>query len=164
MGIAAIPVAITAAAAIASAAAAGVAAKAQANAASYNAKMQQYNATIQKQQGAADAASILMQGEATRGAARARAAASGVDVSGSFMDVDYNSLVNNEQNALNVKYRGDIGAYNSNAQSTLDASQSSSATFGGGVGVAGTLLSGGSQVYTAYNNSYGPRQVQPVTF
>lgn len=156
MGLAAIPVAITAIAAVATTVAAAKASQAQNASARYNAKMQEYNAAIQQQEGQLAASEVRRQGDLVRGQARAAAAASGLEVSGSFMDIDYDSLVNNEQAALNTKYRGDIGAYSSGAEAALSSSRSS-----GGLGLAGTLLSGGANIYGAYQNSSGG-YVRPI--
>src|ERR1700761_4659416 len=129
MGLAALPiatVAITAIAAAGSAAAAYSQGQAQKRAADYNAQMEKYNADIQAKQGQEDAQNIETQGEIIQGKAKAAAAASGLS-GGSADDIQYADLVRNDQDALAAKYRGTIGAYNANAQSTLDSMQASNA-------------------------------------
>lgn len=161
MGLAAIPVAITAVAAVASTAAAIQNARAQQQAANYNAQMQSYNASILAQQGQQDSANVLQQGELIQGKARAAAAASGLGDSGSVQDVSYANLVSNEHDALAAKYRGTVESYNATGQAGLDSMSASNAGIAGGIGVAGSLLSGASKTYTAYDNSQGGT-VQPI--
>jgi hypothetical protein len=161
MGLAAIPVAITAVAAIASTAAAVQSARAQAQAANYNAQMQKYNADILQQQGQQDAANVLQQGQIIQGKARAAAAASGLGESGSVQDVSYANLVGNEQDALAAKYRGTIEGYNATNQARLDSMSAQNAEISGGINVAGSLLSGASKTYGAYDSSQG-NSVQPI--
>lgn len=146
----ALPIIAIAATVAATAVAAGSAyaqGQAQKKAADYNAQMEQYNAEIQARQGQEDAANIESQGEIIQGKARAAAAASGLS-GGSSLDIQYNDLVKNDQDALAAKYRGTIGAYNATSQSTLDSMNASNAQTQGLLGTGGALLSGAGKVYT----------------
>lgn len=136
-------------------------AQAQSKAADYNSQMEKYNAQIQNQQGQVDAANIEQQGEMIQGKARAAAAASGL-MGGSSTDIQYNDLVQNDKAALAIRYRGQIGAYNAENQSTLDSMQASSAQTAGMIGGGSALLSGLGKAAGQYQSSFGQPSVQPV--
>lgn len=157
----AIAIAVTVAAAATAAVATYSQAQAQSKASAYNAQMEQYNSEIQRQQGQVDAQSIEEQGEVIQGKARAAAAASGLS-GGSSDDIQYVDLVRNDQQALAMKYRGDIGAYNADSQANLDQSAASNAKVAGGLGAGGALLSGASGALGQANTNYGGSAIQPV--
>lgn len=166
MGLAALPiaaVAVTAIAAGASATAAYAQGQSQKKAAAYNAQMEQYNATIQAQQGQQDAANIETQGELIQGKAKAAAAASGLS-GGSADDIQYADLIRNDQDALAAKYRGTIGEYNADAQSSLDSSASSNAGLQGDLAAGGALLSGASKSVSMGSSSFGGGQTVGSVF
>jgi hypothetical protein len=100
-------------AANANAAAQNMAAKYNAQVQANNAMVARQNAQMQMDQAAAEARRIRIVGQRQQGAARAAAAASGIDPLGSFEDVAYDSLIDNETDARNAIYRGQVNAWNS---------------------------------------------------
>ena len=157
MGIAALPIAAVAVTAIAAGTAAAATyqqSQAQAKAAAYNAQMEQYNAQVQKEQGQQAATEIEEQGELIQGKARAAAAAAGLS-GGSSEDIQYVDLVRSDQQANQDLYRGQIGAYNANSQSTLDSAQSGWDTTAGYLGTGGALLKGAASTMGSYNSNFG---------
>lgn len=153
MGLAALPIAAVAITAIAAGTAAAGAyeqSQAQSKAAAYNAQMEQYDAEIQKSQGQVAAQDVEQQGELIQGKARAAAAAAGLE-GGSSIDISYNDLVRNDQQAYQDKYRGEIGAYNATSQAGLYTAQAGWANQAGILGASGQLLSGASRAFSQSN-------------
>lgn len=84
------------------------AAAATQQAANYNAEVARVNQTIATQQAAADAKSARVQQQRTMGAIAATAAANGVDMTGSVLDVASDSFLEHEMNIASIAYQGKV--------------------------------------------------------
>ena len=87
-------------------------------------KMGEYNATVSQQKAQADEATQRRRAGALLGTARANVGASGVELSGSPLDVIANSAAEAELDALNIRYGGSINAQRSRLQGDMARSQS----------------------------------------
>lgn len=87
------------------------------------ASVDQQNASAQIDQARVEAASIRAQNQRTLGTQRTSFLKSGVALSGSAIDVMYDSSVQGELDALNAEYRGNVAYGNLTDQSQLAKSQ-----------------------------------------
>ena len=118
----------------------------------YNAKVNENNAVMANMQAAAEAQKVREKGRRIIGAQRAALSAAGVDVNaGSSMDVQYDSSVQNELDALTTLYKGKVSSNNSLAQAQLDRHNAKSAGQAGAIAAGGSLLSGAAESYGTYN-------------
>lgn len=130
---------------VATAAAAGAA---QYSSAKYNQQAAENNATAATQQAALDAGQKAEEGQQLLAKQAATASADGVDVnSGSLLDVEEDSSVNNEMQQQLIKYRGQVNANQDYAQAGLDSLQANNAIFGAGVSAAGGIAQGAASYY-----------------
>lgn len=84
----------------------------------------QYNAAAAQQQAAADEATQRRRANALLGQARANAGASGIELSGSPLEVIANSAAEAELDALNIRYGGQVRAERSRIEGSVARSQS----------------------------------------
>ena len=89
---------------------------------------------------------------------------SGTGLNGSNLDLLNQSLVNNEMDSLSIRYQGDRNTKALNAQAGMDDMAADSATTGGYLSAAGSLLNGAAKggSYTSGNtqvpwSGYGGR-------
>jgi hypothetical protein len=122
--------------------------QAASNAANYNAQVAANNAEIARQQGAA--AQEQQQRDSIRkiGAMRAGYGASGVEMSGSPLDVLSDSVAQATLDGLTTKYNYDVRANGYSAQADLNRSQASSASTAGYLN-AGAAIGKGVSSYAA---------------
>jgi hypothetical protein len=134
--------------------------KSQAAAAEYNSQINQNNATVAKynaqssaQQAAAAEDAQRRKFAALEGSASAGVAQSGTGFEGSNADVLKQNAVNNELDALNIRYQGNQQknsfintSSNYNAQSNLDLMGASAARNNASNAVTGSYLNAGSNL------------------
>lgn len=140
--------------AAASAVATKYSADAQKKAAQYNADVARKNAVAAAQQGQFDAEQIRDKNKRVLAAQRAAAASSGVDFSGSAMDVQTDSAAQGEMDALVAIYTGRSSANSQEARARLNEMEAHNADVAGNIGVHVSLLGGASR---AYNYSQNPQ-------
>lgn len=141
---------IAAVAVVASLAAAGVGAYAsyqqgqmQKKAADYNAAVQRNNALIAQQQAQFDANRVRERNRRLAGAQAAGYAKSGTAInSGSALDVQYDSSMQGELDALTTIYRGNIKGYGSRNEATYLTAAGKNAETMANYNAGATLLSG----------------------
>ena len=143
--------------AVAAAAAAGtgayMSAQAQSDAAKYNAVVANNSATAATQQAQFDAQQIRDRNRRVLAQQKTAFAANGIDpTSGSATDVRADSAQQGEMQALMAIYTGRTSATASEAQARLDRLQSSNAQTAGYIGVASSLLQGGTNAGMIYAN------------
>lgn len=129
-------------AAVVSAVGAKQTASAQEDAAKYNADVEKNNAETAAQQGQFDAQQIRDRNKRTLAAQRAAFSASGLDESGSVLDVRDDSAAQGEMDALVAIYTGQTSANASMARARLDNMQGAAARRSGNIGAASSLLGG----------------------
>jgi len=169
-----IPIALTVAAAAASAVGGYMQAQAQADSADYNAQVASNNATIEAQnaqlalaQSAADTQARRDQNRRIAGAMIAGGAKGGGNLTGSFLDVQKDSLIEGELGALNTRYAGimqarghSVAATNYQAQAGLARMEARSARRAGTVGLVTSAIQGASSSFSTYDR-FASRGVQP---
>lgn len=136
--------------------------QAQKAAADYNSQVAMNNAKAQEQQTNEEAKRIQSNAQRVTGAQRAQAAAAGLDPNtGSSTDIQYDSRVQAELDALTARYKGGIAGMNQRAQAALDTAGGQNAATAGMFNAGGTILSGGGQAFYNYEtimNNPGFRQ------
>ncbi len=124
----------------------------------YNAQVNENNAQMANQQAMAEAQKTRDRGRRLMGAQRAALSAAGVDIdSGSATDIQYDSSVQNELDALTALYKGKVSSNNSLASAQLDRYSATQAGQAGAIGAGGTLLSGAANAYGTYSAVNNPR-------
>lgn len=166
----AIVMAVVAAAGAATSAVGSIAAsQSKAAADKFNAQVSNNNAKLAQQQAAADAAKVRERGRRLYASQRAALSAAGVDPDlGSSIDVQYDSSVQNELDALTTLYKGKVSATNSETQAQLDMYSARATRTGGYVSAGGTLLGGIANSMSAYysssnNPSFNSRNRIPIS-
>lgn len=135
----------------------------------YKAQIQamEYNAAINRQRAETARSAWNQREEQQRRAARvfmgkqrAAIAESGLGLGGSNADIERQSEVLAELDALNIRYEGELEASGFLAQSELDTyeagslkSQAKQAKKASYLGIASSILSGGSSVYKSWGNT-----------
>lgn len=109
-------------------------------------------ATIQQGKSAADR--IRARARRMAGAQRARFGASGVDQSESVVDVQYDSAVQHEIDALTTEYGANVKAANLIGQSRIMKNNATAGLISSGFQAAGTVL-GGIGTYNAMTHNPG---------
>jgi hypothetical protein len=148
---------IAAGAAVASTAVSAVGAiqqgKAAQASAKFNADMMSRNAQIARQQAAAEEEKHRRLTYMRQGAARAAYGASGVSIEGSPLDILEQSAAQEELDALNIRYRGEIGAQSSEGQAALSSMSGDAAMQAGYIGAGSSILLGASKAGGIYARS-----------
>lgn len=144
--------------------------KAESQAATYNAQVATNNAEMSRQnaemaarEGDANAAREQQKNRAVAGSIKANQAASGIDVNrGSAVDVQSSAAELGMLNAISIRSNAARRAYGYQTQATgyeaqaeLDRAQAKNAKKAGMIEGAGTLLSGGADLYNNYLSSSG---------
>lgn len=112
-------------------------------------KVGEYNATVAQQKAQADEATQRRRTNALLSTARANVGASGIELSGSPLDVIANSAAEAELDALNIRYGGQITAQRERLQGSVARSQSYTAA-------ASSLLQGLSSASRAGRKTTTP--------
>lgn len=115
--------------------------------AQFNSDMMNRNATIARQQAAAEEEKHRRLGYMRQGAARAAYGASGVAMEGSPLDVLEQSAAQEELDALNIRYRGEIGAQSAEGQGQLSRMRGEAASQAGYMGAGSAILMGAAKAY-----------------
>lgn len=127
------------------------------SAAEFNAQVAKNNASSAEMSAAADAQQLLSRNKRLQGSQIAGMAAAGIDPnSGSASDVQYDSRVQGELDALTTQYKGHIQGMNDQAQASLDRFQGNAAQTAGYIGAGGSILSGaasGAMNYSTIRNN-----------
>lgn len=127
-------------------------------AAEYNAQVNRQRAAMALQQGNAQESQQRREARREAGYLRAGLVENGMDLSsGSGADLVYESSLNSEMDALNIRYGAQLNAQGANAQAALDdnsavaaKNRAKQAKIGGYMGAAGSILTGAGQAYQGY--------------
>lgn len=140
-------VGLTAIGMVAQAQAAQQNAKAQQQAYEYNAAVARNNATAAEQQARADSDRIRRRYNQVLGKQRASAASLGLLAGGgSFEDIQYDSLLQGELDAMNREYQGEVEANRFRNEAQLQTFYGQTAIARGRSEATGALLGGASQI------------------
>jgi hypothetical protein len=120
-------------------------AQASANAARYNAQINDQNAVVAQSQGKADAFQQEQIGYRSLSAIRAATGASGLQMTGSPLDVLSSSASQAELDVQKVKYNASLKALGYTNNAALDRNRAKNAEISGLFGAASTSLIGGSR-------------------
>lgn len=119
----------------------------------YNAEVASNNAKAASMQANQDAQLLAAKGRRIKGAQIAQFAASGVDPSsGSSVDIQQDSTVQNELDQLTTRYRGATQSSAYDSQAAIDRASGSNAGMAGTVNAGGTILSGVGQGFYNYTS------------
>lgn len=117
----------------------------------------EYNATVADQNAAAARSAAALDEDTSRkkssrilGTIRARAAASGVELGGSPLDVLADSASEAELEALTIRYRGETEARRQESEARLARARGKSAVSQGWIGAGAQLLQGAASAYKIY--------------
>jgi len=130
----------------------GYATKQQAD---YNASVAEQNAAAIRQAAALDEDTSRKKSGRIQGAVRARAAASGVDLGGSPLDVLADNASEAELEALTIRYRGDVEAGRQESEARLSRARGKNAVTQGWIGAGAALLQGATSAYNIYKPGAG---------
>lgn len=126
-------------------------------AADYNAQVARNNAEAARQRATAQAERQERQARIRRGQNIARAAASGVALEGSALDLFEDNAIEEELDRLSILYQGEVDATGFGASASLDEMRGRAARNAGYVSAAGTLLGGAAKSAGIYaDNFYEP--------
>jgi hypothetical protein len=120
--------------------------KAQEAAYEYNAKVQEQNAKVAQDKAAYEADKQAQRVRRLNATQRAAYAASGINLSGSALDLMEDSTTQGEMDRLAILYGGNVEAANARNEATLARFQGKSAAAAGQSAAFGTLLGGASSV------------------
>lgn len=134
---------------------------AQKAAADYNAAVARNNAIAARQQASAEAERQERQMRLRRGANIAKAAASGVALEGSVLDLFEDNAIEEEIDRLSIFYQGEINANNFEANATLDDMRGQAAKQASYFSAAGTLLGGTAKAAGIYADNFTPTSEPP---
>jgi hypothetical protein len=149
---------IGAVSAISGANAQSASAQSDANAAEYNAQVNRQRAAMALQQGNAQESQQRRNARSEAGYLRAGLVENGMDLSsGTGADLVYESSLNSEMDALNIRYGAQLNAQGANAAAILDDNSAKAAKnrakqykVGGYMGAAGSILTGVGGAYQSY--------------
>ena len=116
------------------------------SAAEYNAAVARNNAAASQTQASEEAARSRSRTRRALSSQRAQFAKSGAMVSGSALDVLYDSSIQGEMDALSIEYRGAVEANRYMAQAGLNRMEGRSASQAGYLQGAGSILGGASNM------------------
>lgn len=128
------------------------------SAANYNAQIADRNALVTRQQAESNEAAQRRNTYRAMGRIRAGYAGAGVTPEGSPLEVLEDSAAEAELDALNIRYRGEIGATGYEDEGKLQRSRASSAMATGALNAGSALLSGAGSYYKSYGSSPAPSQ------
>lgn len=124
-----------------------------------------YNATVARNNAAAAAAQSSVEAGRARNRSRRLIAAqktqfakSGGTLSGSAIDVLYDTAIQAETDALSIEYRGAIGGNNHTAESRLQSMMAKNAKASVAPAVTGSILGGLSGAAGSYSSVKGPKE------
>ena len=115
-------------------------------AANFNAQVANNNAIAARQNAAANAKRLEREARLRAGANIAASGASGVQVSGSVMDLLEDNAMEEELDRLTILHQGELQASGLESSATLLRAEGSAAQRAGFTGAAGTLLSGAGKL------------------
>jgi len=129
----------------------------------YNATVNRQRAAMALQQGNAQESQQRREARREAGNLRAGLVENGMDLSsGTGADLVYESSLNSEMDALNIRYGAQLNAHAANAGAVLDdnsavaaKNRAKQAKIGGIVGAAGSVLTAAGQGYQAYQAGRG---------
>ena len=127
------------------------------DAAKYNAKVAENDAITARQQADFERNRLRKQHLRVLGRQRAAFAKSGTDLTGSAVDVMYDSALEGEMDELLVLYGGSLAAGNRQAAAQLARAEGRNARTSGYLNAAGTILSGTGRAASCYNRSRNTR-------
>lgn len=130
---------------------------AQATAANANARIAEQNATLARQQAKVDEARRRRLARKELGALRASVGASGINFTGSALDVYEDSFMEAELDALTIRHNGEIEALGFQKEAALNRQRAKSAKIGGAFEATGLLLSGAADAISSARN-LSPKQ------
>lgn len=125
-------------------------ASAESSAAKTNAEVSRQNAVAASEQAAAEEARQRRIARQVQGAGRAAVGASGVSLEGSPLDILEQNAINEELDALNIRYRGQLAARSANIEADQYSLSARTAKTSGYLSAAGKLLSGAASAYGNY--------------
>lgn len=171
MAVAAIPIALTAASTAFGAIGQIGQQNAETQASRYNAQVLENNAQVARQnqemqldQAETEARRIENQGRGLLASSRTQAAKNGIDLTGSFEDVQFDNSIGIREDVTNTRYKANVGAWNSRvdemryrSQASLTRMQAASNRRSGLLDIGTTLLSGGMKAYGQYSNAAGSK-------
>lgn len=120
--------------------------QASARAAEFNARISSANARLAEQRGDTQARLIRRQGRQALGRQRAAAAASGVAMEGSILDIMADSRYQIERDALTAKFNAGVEARGQQMQASVQRTQGRQAQVAGFMRAGTELLSTGSEI------------------
>lgn len=121
----------------------------QSNMNKYNAKVAKNNAISAQRIGRAEEMKQRRDAYRRMGAMRAAYGAAGVNLTGSPIDILADSAMEEELDALTIRYNYNSQAQGYQSQSMLDRRRAQSALYAGGFEAGTTLLTGGAGVYSS---------------
>lgn len=125
-------------------------ASAQSAAAKTNAEVARQNAIAATDQAAAEEARQRRIARQVQGAGRAAIGASGVSLEGSPLDILEQNAINEELDALNIRYRGQLASRGYGVEANQYSMEARTAKTTGYMSAAGKLLTGASSAYGNY--------------
>lgn len=148
MALETIAIAVTVASAAASAATSIVQGEAAEDAAKYNAAVAENDARAIAEQSQYEAQRVRERNRRILASQRAGQAKSGLAMSGSFQDVQLDSAIQGEMDALAAIYTGQINSGSAKARAELARLEGRNAKRSGYMSAGASLLSGGAQAYS----------------
>ena len=130
--------------------------KAAEKSAKYSAKVNEINAETANQQALFDAGQTRLKNARLKGAQRTAAAASGIDDSGSVLDVENDSAIAGEMEALTSIYTGGASANANRNRAKMNLFEGAAAKKAGYIGAGTSLLTGAkdSAVAVSHDKKY----------
>lgn len=126
-------------------------------AANFNAQVANNNAIAARQNAAANAKRQEREARLRAGANRAAAGASGIQLSGSVLDLLEDNAMEEELDRLTILHQGELQASGLESSATLLRAEGSAAQRAGFAGAASTLLSGASELdFGGFSSSSRP--------
>lgn len=133
-------------------------AEASATAAKYNEAVAKNNAAMAHAQSKIDAGNARNRSRRLIAAQRTQFAKSGGSLSGSAIDVLYDTAIQSEQDALSIEYKGAVAGSNYSAEGRLQRMLATNASKSIGPMVAGSILSGAAGATTSYASIKGTKE------
>lgn len=131
------------------------------NAGLHNAAIDEQNAVWAREKAKNDERALDISSRKQIGQARANYGASGVEVSGSPLDILQESAVAAKKDALNIRFQGEQQYYSYMNQAYMDRMQGKTAKEASYYSAAGTFLSGASKAASSGSSySSGPTRTQ----
>lgn len=139
--------ALTVASGVVSAAGAMAQGEAQANAAEYEGLVADRNAKIARNQAAVEQEDQRRENLRQLGAVRAAYGASGIEMSGSPLDVLSDTALEQELDVARIGYRGELKAIGEGDKANLARAEADNARSAGAIGAVGSVLKTGTSLF-----------------